>query len=56
MMMMVVMMMMLNSWPVGRADSDQDRDVPTQAGALHGTVQALVQFVTFVLHFCNICA
>ena len=65
-MMMVVMMMMLNSWPVGRADSDQGRDVPTQAGALHGTVQALVQSVTislqhlccifaiFVHNFCNI--
>ena len=66
MMMMVVMMMMLNSWPVGRADSDQGRDVPTQAGALHRTVQALVQSVTislqhlccifaiFVHNFCNI--
>ena len=61
-----MMMMMLNSWPVGRADSDQDRDVPTQAGALHRTVQALVQSVTislqhlccifaiFVHNFCNI--
>ena len=65
-MMVMVMMIMLNSWPVGRADSDQGRDVPTQAGALHRTVQALVQSVTislqhlccifaiFVHNFCNI--
>ena len=64
--MMMMMMVILNGWPVGRADSDQGRDVPTQAGALHGTVQALVQFVTislqylccihaiFVHSFCNI--
>ena len=46
---MMMMMVMLNDWPVGRADSDQGRDVPTQAGALHGTVQALVQFVAINL-------
>ena len=53
--MMKMMMVILNGWPVGRADSDQGRDVPTQAGALHVTVQALVQFVTISLqHLCCI--
>ena len=57
MMMMMLVMMVLNSWPGGRADSDQGRDVPTQAGALHGTVQALVQSVTISLqHLCCIFA